>query len=138
MELLRVRERGQITISKTLREQLGVGENSTLLAYVQNGRLILEPVPQPRGDLLSIIGLLPSRGEVDAKEARREAQRRRAQRWTERHGEVNEGEVNELARSVARALEARRVKGAATVLKVSLKRAKQQAAAAEDPAGVER
>src|SRR5690606_11391623 len=65
MELLRVRERGQITISKTLREKLGVGENSTLLAYVENGRLILEPVPEPRGDLLSIIGLLPSRGKVE-------------------------------------------------------------------------
>ena len=89
MELLRVRERGQITISKRLRKQLGVGENSTLLAYVENGRLILEPLPQPRGDLLSIIGLLPVRGEVDVKAARREAQRQRAERWAECQGEGN-------------------------------------------------
>lgn len=89
MELLRVRERGQITIPKTLREKLGVGENATLLAYVENGRLVLEPVPQPSGDLLSIIGLLPSRGKVDAKEARREAQRQRAERWIERRGDGN-------------------------------------------------
>lgn len=47
MELLRVRERGQITIAKALREQLGIGDNSVLLAYVERGRLILEPVPEP-------------------------------------------------------------------------------------------
>ena len=86
MELLRLRERGQITISKALRERLGVGDNSVLLAYVEKGRLILEPLPEPKGDLPSIVGLLPSRGDVNPKEARREAQRQRAERWGEHHG----------------------------------------------------
>ncbi|ADU50753.1 hypothetical protein Tmar_0632 [Thermaerobacter marianensis DSM 12885] len=89
MELLRLRERGQITISRALREQLGIGDHSMLLAYVEKGRLILEPIPEPRGDLLSIIGLLPSRGVVNPKDARREAQRQRAERWSERHGEAS-------------------------------------------------
>ena len=99
MELLRVRERGQITIAKALREQLGIGDNSVLLAYVERGRLILEPVPEPGGDLPSIIGLLPSRGEVNPKGARREAQRQRAERWRERHGEAS-GPTRARARSM--------------------------------------
>lgn len=81
MEFLRVCERGQITIPKTKRETLGLDEGAMLLAYVEDGRLILEPVNQPSSNLLSIIRLLPSRGVVDAKAVSREAHRKRSERW---------------------------------------------------------
>lgn len=137
MELVRVRDRGQITIPRSMREALGLGETGgMLLAYVEDGRLILEPVNRPSGDLLSIIGLLPSRGDADVREARREAQRERAERWSERH----EG-VNQLVRNGERAVAARRGKQGAFAVRGYVRGShavEQETATARDPAGVER
>lgn len=52
-----------------------------LLSYVEDRRLVFEPVNQPSGDLVRIVGLLPSSGDVDVQVARREAQRKRGERW---------------------------------------------------------
>ncbi len=45
---MRVTERGQVTIPKTIREQFGIGANTEVEFVVREGRLELVPVKESR------------------------------------------------------------------------------------------
>ncbi|MBI3261091.1 AbrB/MazE/SpoVT family DNA-binding domain-containing protein [Candidatus Berkelbacteria bacterium] len=44
MTIVRVREKGQITLPKSLREQVGIEEDTPLGIAVSRGKIILEPL----------------------------------------------------------------------------------------------
>jgi len=72
--LLRVGSRGEIYTTKELREKVGIKRNSRVKAIVEDGRLIIEPVPTIEEMIRSrIIELTPSEAEELSVKAQREA-----------------------------------------------------------------
>lgn len=83
MAVVQVLQRGQITIPKALRDQIGAETGTRLLTYAEGTRIILEVLPQKRS-ILDLAGILPHRGPVDLEHARREAQADRSRRWLDK------------------------------------------------------
>ena len=53
-----VGERGQITIEREIREQLGIKPKDLAVQHVQNGRLVVEFVRPPEPHMRSLAGIL--------------------------------------------------------------------------------
>ncbi len=80
MAVLKVRQRGQLTLPKEMRSLLSIQENGNLLASVQGNSIILTPLPETSDDIENLVGLLPPNTGVNLQEARKAAQQDRAEK----------------------------------------------------------
>ena len=79
--VVRVSQKGQVTIPKRLREKFGIETPSEVFVYEERGRIIIEPVPSP-DELHGIHAGEHERGEVleRVRELKDEEKRQEAER----------------------------------------------------------
>ena len=84
--VVKILQRGQMTLPKVIRERVGLTEGDDVLVYVNgDGEIVLSPLPRPRslkelGNVLAVDRL------VEKAEARDAVRKQRARRWAEEHG----------------------------------------------------
>jgi AbrB family looped-hinge helix DNA binding protein len=72
MTMSRVGQKGQVVLPKELRDVIGIGPGDRVVFDIQNGKVVLTPVPaRTTSDLL---GILRMPKPVNAKEARQDYQ----------------------------------------------------------------
>lgn len=85
--IVKVLQRGQLTLPKAIRDRVGLEEGDDLLVYVNGeGQIVLNPLPRPRS-LRELGDLIKLDQPVDPTAARREVRADRARRWAEKHDE---------------------------------------------------
>ena len=83
MIITRVGRRGQITLPRSVRKQLGIEEGDRIAFLTQGSKVLMQPLSQTLFDLR---GSVPVKGPQDFDEIRKEAISNRAKKVL-RHGE---------------------------------------------------
>lgn len=84
--VVKILQRGQMTLPKAIRERVGLEEGDDVLVYVNGeGEIVLYPLPRPRS-LKELGSVLKIDRPVDTEEAREAIRASRARRWAEKHG----------------------------------------------------
>ena len=69
MELVKVTRKYQVTIPKSVREELGIRVGDSLIVRVEGGRIVLEPlIPRRKGVVEEMLSLVSEPVDVDAVE----------------------------------------------------------------------
>lgn len=80
MPIVRLLQRGQLTLPKAIRDEAGVAEDDDLLVYVSGrGRIVLDVLPRPKS-LEEMLGSAPPVKPLDVVDAVRQARVARAKR----------------------------------------------------------
>lgn len=80
MPVVRLLQRGQLTLPKAVRDEAGVAEGDDLVVYVSGkGRVVLEALPHT-GSLEELIGIAQPVKPLDVEDARRQARVERTRR----------------------------------------------------------
>lgn len=83
MPVVKLLQRGQLTLPKAVRDEAGVAEGDDLVVYVSGkGRVVLEVLPRT-GGLEEIIGIAQPVKPLDVGDARRQVRTERARRRLE-------------------------------------------------------
>lgn len=83
--VVKVLQRGQLTLPKAIRDRVGLAEGDDLLVYVNGeGQIVLNPLPRPRS-LRELSDLIKLDQPIDREAARRKVRAARARRWAEKH-----------------------------------------------------
>lgn len=83
MPVVKLLQRGQLTLPKAIRDEAGVAEGDDLVVYVTGkGRVVLEALPRT-GGLEELIGTARPVKPLDVEDARRQAQTERVRRRME-------------------------------------------------------
>ncbi len=83
MPVVKLLQRGQLTLPKAVRDEAGVSEGDDLVVYVSGkGRIVLETLPRT-GSLEELIGIAQPVKPLDVEDARRRARVERARRRME-------------------------------------------------------
>lgn len=78
--IVKVLQRGQLTLPKALRDRVGMAEGDDLLVYVTgDGRIVMEVLPRTRS-LTDLMGSAKPVKPLDIEDARRKARSDRARR----------------------------------------------------------
>ncbi|GAB6875591.1 AbrB/MazE/SpoVT family DNA-binding domain-containing protein [Thermaerobacter litoralis] len=86
MAIVKILQRGQMTLPKAIRERVGLEEGDDVLVYVNGeGEIVLYPLPRPRS-LKELGSVLKIDRPVDTGEAREAIRASRARRWGEKQG----------------------------------------------------
>lgn len=84
--IVKILQRGQMTLPKAIRKRVGLEEGDDVLVYVNGeGEIVLYPLPRPRS-LRELGSVLKIDRPVDKREARGAIRTNRARRWAEKHG----------------------------------------------------
>jgi len=84
MPVVKLLQRGQLTLPKAVRDEAGIAEGDDLVIYVTGkGRVMLEALPRPAG-LENLIGIVRPVKTLDVEDARRQAQIERVRRHMEK------------------------------------------------------
>lgn len=88
MAIVRVLQRGQLTLPSAIREQAGLAEGDELLCYINEaGEIVLQPLPRP-ASVWDLMGTAKPVRALDVEDARRRAAAERARRRLARDGGV--------------------------------------------------
>lgn len=92
MAVVRVLQRGQVTLPAAIREHTGLAEGDELLCYVNDaGEIVLQPLPRPTS-VWDLVGAAKPVRPLDAADARRRAAAERARHRLSRDGGAASGE----------------------------------------------
>ncbi len=90
MAIVRVQQRGQLTLPSTIREQAGLTEGDELLCYInETGEIVLQPLPRPTS-VWELVGTARPVRPLDMQDARRKAAAERTRRRLTRPGETDQ------------------------------------------------
>ncbi|ADU50483.1 transcriptional regulator, AbrB family [Thermaerobacter marianensis DSM 12885] len=84
--IVKILQRGQMTLPKAIRERVGLEEGDDVLVYVNGqGEIVLYPLPRPRS-LKELGNVLKIDRPVSPAEARQAIREHRTRRWAEKDG----------------------------------------------------